>query len=268
MNHMINFFYKQRSLLVGLTLIWAFWLSGCAAGSRQQSQVIALSPVVSPTGGASEEMGALGEKKDFRLAPGDEIEIKFYYLPDLSDSMRIRPDGRINLSLISSVVAAGKTPEELEDELTELYRDKVEKPELSVVVRDLSQRFAFVDGEVMMPKAVPLGYVGMNVAGALAQAGGARRSASLENVVLIRKSQDVIEAHALDLSGDKRFAAGMMEMEPGDIVYVPMNKISKIGDFVDLYIDGLMPNFIRFNGTYNLGSLDGGSRSVVISGGD
>ena len=63
----------------------------------------------------------------YLLSPGDEIEVKFYYNPELSDRVTIRPDGRISLLLVDSVVAEGRTPEELDDILTDLYLQKLDR---------------------------------------------------------------------------------------------------------------------------------------------
>lgn len=225
-------------------------------------------PVALGTLALAKDVGGMEIPKDFRLMPGDEIEVKFYYVPDLNDAMRIRPDGKINLSLIPTVMAAGKTPEELEAEISELYAEKVDNSQLSVVVRSLDSRTVYIDGEVVKPQALSMGYHALNVANALAEAGGTRRSAKLDSVILMRQSEGKVEATIYDLSGEKRYAAAMIRLMPGDIIFVPKSSISEAGDFVDLYINGLMPDFIRFNAAYSLGSLNDTSRNVVISDSD
>lgn len=58
---------------------------------------------------------------EYRLAPGDRIAIKFFYINKLNDEVVIRPDGKISLQLIDDVTAAGLTPQELDKNLTESY---------------------------------------------------------------------------------------------------------------------------------------------------
>src|SRR5690606_24279064 len=59
--------------------------------------------------------------KTYRIAPNDVLEVRFRFRPDYTDRVTVRPDGRISLALVKSVVAAGKSPEELERELIARY---------------------------------------------------------------------------------------------------------------------------------------------------
>ena len=56
---------------------------------------------------------------DYILQPGDTIDIKFFYYPELNDLVTIRPDGKISLQLIDEVAVEGLSPSELDDVLTE-----------------------------------------------------------------------------------------------------------------------------------------------------
>lgn len=49
---------------------------------------------------------------DYYLQPGDNLDVKFFYNPELNDNVTIRPDGRITLQLIDEIQAAGLTPAE------------------------------------------------------------------------------------------------------------------------------------------------------------
>ncbi len=61
------------------------------------------------------------------IVPGDTIEIRFPYHSELSDEFVVRPDGRVSLAFIGSVLAAGKTPEQLQDDIILQYRALSEK---------------------------------------------------------------------------------------------------------------------------------------------
>lgn len=197
--------------------------------------------------------------QDFYLYPGDEIQVKFYYDPELNETLRIRPDGIINLNLIDPTVAAGKTPEELAAELTDKFAEKVDNPRLTVIVRDIGQRVIYIDGEVGDPQAIQTRSMRINVFHAMALAGGARRSADLSEVVIIRKTSDGLDGVKLDLTQQDRWEQGTLNLFPGDIVYVPRRGISYVGDFVDFYINSLMPDFIRVSGTYLINPQDNSS---------
>src|SRR5689334_22324138 len=55
---------------------------------------------------------------EYRLGPGDKLRIEVYKDPQLSQSVQIRPDGKITLPLVGDIDASGKTPLELRDMLT------------------------------------------------------------------------------------------------------------------------------------------------------
>ena len=71
------------------------------------------------------------------LGPGDVMDIKFFYTPELNDSQAVRPDGKIMLQLVGEVTAQGRTPDELRAELVHLYTSELKNPEIAVIVRSL-----------------------------------------------------------------------------------------------------------------------------------
>jgi protein involved in polysaccharide export with SLBB domain len=84
---------------------------------------------------------------DYHLQPGDELDIRFYFNPELNSSVLVRPDGRISLPLANEVQAAGLTPEALSQRLRTAYEQELRRPELTVIVRS----FNSVGGEVASP---------------------------------------------------------------------------------------------------------------------
>ncbi|MGB0370606.1 MAG: polysaccharide biosynthesis/export family protein [Opitutales bacterium] len=196
----------------------------------------------------------------FYLYPGDEIQVKFYYDPELNETLRIRPDGVINLNLIEPKIAVGKTPEELADELTQAFTEVIDNPRLTVIVRDISRRVIYIDGEVGDPQALQTRSMRVNVFHAIALAGGTRRSADLSKVSVIRNTSEGVEGVVLDLTQEDRWDQGALNLFPGDIVYVPKRDIAYAGDFVDFYINNLIPDFIRFSAGYNLNNTTIGVR--------
>src|SRR5215212_2639247 len=53
--------------------------------------------------------------QEYRLGPGDKLRIEIYKDPQLSQSVQVRPDGKITLPLIGDLDATGRTPIELRD---------------------------------------------------------------------------------------------------------------------------------------------------------
>jgi protein involved in polysaccharide export with SLBB domain len=127
-----------------------------------------------------------------RLHIGDTVTISFSGLPpeNTMDPLEkpIKDDGTITLNDIGSVVAAGKTPGELEDAIHDLYVPKFLK-HLNVTVKTSSDRVYYVRGEVHQPGR--LIYAGnITVSKAITSAGDFTDFASRSNVMLIRSNGD------------------------------------------------------------------------------
>ncbi len=85
---------------------------------------------------------------EYIINGNETLEIKFFYNPELSETVTVRPDGRISLQFAQEVMAVGLTPAELTDILTEEYSTEFVDPKLSVIVRSYGGQMAYVDGEV------------------------------------------------------------------------------------------------------------------------
>ena len=60
----------------------------------------------------------MGITDEYHLGPGDKLRIEVYKDSQLSQSLQIRPDGKITLPLIGDVQADSKTPIQLRDMIT------------------------------------------------------------------------------------------------------------------------------------------------------
>jgi protein involved in polysaccharide export with SLBB domain len=176
------------------------------------------------------------------LAAGDIIEVKFFYNPELNDSQTIRPDGKITLQLVGDVIAQGKTPTVLRDELRKHYTPELRNPEVAVIVRSLFGRRVYVGGEVKNAGLIQMPG-NMTALEAIMQAGGFDpRTAKTSNVVIIRNKDGKIYGCALDLTETLRGNESQpFYLEPQDIVYVPRTTIAKVNQWIDQYITKMIP---------------------------
>jgi polysaccharide biosynthesis/export protein len=182
----------------------------------------------------------------YQIQPGDQLDIKFFYNPELNEAVLVRPDGMISLQLIDDVKAAGLKPAELDELLTEKYSQELRKPQVTVIVRTFSGQRVFIGGEVVQPGLITLA-PGMNPVQAVFQAGGFRETAKPEAAILIRKGEGNKPIPVLlDLNQAMQGVGdgAAFELLPDDIVYVPKSTIAKINKFVDEYIQGML----MFNG--------------------
>jgi len=206
------------------------------------------------------ETGA-NASSDVALRSGDEVELKFYYTPELDITQTVRPDGKISLQLIGEIDVLGKNPSELREELLKLYIPHLKKPEIAVIVRSLLNRRVYVGGQVTTPGVIEmLGEI--DVLEAIMEAGGfLLPEAELKNVVVIRHREGQRYAYSVNLKDSlKGKGSQPFYLQPQDIVYVPRTKITKVGQWVDQHINKLMPE-IGFYVTQTRGDTTIGYRS-------
>jgi protein involved in polysaccharide export with SLBB domain len=189
------------------------------------------------------------------IQPGDQLDIKFFYNPELNETIAVRPDGMISLQLIDEIQAAGLKPTELDGKLTDIYSRELKEPELTVIVRSFTRQRVYVGGEVNTPGLIVLP-AGMTALQAVFQSGGFKETAEPSETLVIRKGENDkpvpirIDLEAvLDANGGADF-----QLHPDDILYVPKSAIANANKFIDQYIGGLlMFRGWSFSVTQNLG---------------
>jgi protein involved in polysaccharide export with SLBB domain len=177
------------------------------------------------------------------MQPGDEMDIKFFYNPDLNQAVIVRPDGKISLPVVDDVQAAGLTPSELDALLTQIYAQELRQPMVTVIVKTFTSQRVYVGGEVGKPGVVDL-TAGMTALHAVINAGGFLDTAKPEAVIVIRSggATDAPIPIRVDLeqSIDGETTMGDMALQPFDVVYVPKSWIANANLFVKQYIVDLL----------------------------
>ncbi|MBJ6725356.1 polysaccharide biosynthesis/export family protein [Geomesophilobacter sediminis] len=179
----------------------------------------------------------------YRIQIGDSLDIKFFYNPELNETVTVRPDGKIALQLVKEIEVAGRTAAQLTELLIERYSPQIKSPEITVLVRTFNTEKVYVDGEVNKSGLVALSEP-MTILQAISQAGGAKQdSARLQDVILIRMSEKGKTAMTLNLEAaldgsDPRQDVALL---PYDIVFVPRTTITNVDLWVDQYIRRLLP---------------------------
>jgi len=213
-------------------IIAALLIVGLISCASQSSNVKEVEPMAWPEG-----------QKSFvyTIAPGDELDIKFFYNPELNETITVRPDGMISLQLIDEIQAAGLKPADLDNQLTDLYSRELRKPVLTVIVRSFTRQRIYVGGEVNTPGLIVLP-AGMTTLQAIFQSGGFKETADPEETLVIRKGENdkpvpmrIDLAAVMDAEGGSDF-----QLQPDDIVFVPKSAIANTNKFIDQYIGGLL----------------------------
>ncbi|HEX3699390.1 MAG TPA: polysaccharide biosynthesis/export family protein [Phenylobacterium sp.] len=123
----------------------------------------------------------------YRISPADSLDINVSQLPELTKVVEVDPAGKILLPLIGEVQAAGRSPEELSDDIAVALKKKYMKnPIVVVAVKDAQGEKVTVDGAVTKPGVYPLaGRTTLLQAVALAQ-GPDPRLANPKKVAIFR----------------------------------------------------------------------------------
>src|SRR5206468_7591034 len=100
--------------------------------------------------------GALAAADEYHLGAGDKLRIEVYKDPQLSQSVQIRPDGKITLPLVGDLEATGRTPIELRDAIAKALKDYITNPTVTVIVVEALASQVFVMREVSHPGAVQI----------------------------------------------------------------------------------------------------------------
>lgn len=156
------------------------------------------------------------------IGPDDVLMIVYWKDKDMTSEAQVRPDGRIALPLLNDVQAAGLTPEQLREKLTEESKKYMEDPNITVVVRQINSRKAFITGEVSKAGTYPLTSP-TSVMQLIAMAGGLREYADSKKIVIMRTEngkQISLKFNYKDVIAGKNLQQNI-ELKPGDTVVVP-----------------------------------------------
>ena len=125
-----------------------------------------------------------GAPSDYVIGADDTLHITVWKENDLTATLPVRPDGKISLPLLNDVPAAGLTPMQLADSITEKLKKYIADPRVTVVVTAMNSQRIYVLGEVQHTGAMPL-LPNMTVLQALSSA-GFTQFANLKAIYLLR----------------------------------------------------------------------------------
>lgn len=204
------------------------------AGSTQsQGRTGSSSAAATQAGKAS---GAFGGERHplYRLTKSDSVDVNFTFSPEFNQTLTIQPDGFVALKGAGPLFAEGLTIPQMHDAVADIYRGFLHEPEVTVTLKDFDKPYFLASGEVARPGKYEL-RGDLTVNEAVAIAGGFTQQARHSQVVVFRRiSAYVAEAHVLDLKHmlNARDIGEDLHLQPGDFVYVPQNRISKIRRYV------------------------------------
>lgn len=201
-----------------LAALLALVMAGCSSlnvfGGGEQLQAAPQSPAE-----------AADAAPDYLIGPLDQLQIFVWRAPELSTNVTVRPDGRISTPLVEDMVASGKTPSILANDLESELRQYVKSPEVTVIVSNFSSTFdqqVRVLGEAQQPIALPF-QAGMTVLDVMVAVGGLTEFAAGNRAVLIRGQGADRTSYRLRLDDllRKGNISANVPVLPGDVILIP-----------------------------------------------
>ena len=245
---------KRFSIIVRFIAVALVWLCVCAVFAQEQQADLGGAQETSRpgltgagTGGVSTKAARLGgadglgnpllggnRRPLYRLRSSDVVEISFTVAPEFNQTLTVQPDGYVMLKDAGLVEAQGLNLEEFSEGVQKAYRGYLHDPQVAVTLKEFERPFFIVGGEVGKPGKYEL-RSDTTVVEAVEIAGGLTHQAKHSQVVLFRRvNNDLTEARLLDLKKMLK-QTNLKEdahLQPGDLVFVPQNAISKIAHFL------------------------------------
>jgi polysaccharide export outer membrane protein len=178
--------------------------------------------------GAPPGGGGSASLQEYRVGPGDKIEINIFGHEDLNKVVEVRGDGTINYPLIGDLKVAGRSVSEIDDEMTRiLAKDYLVDPQVSVDVREYQSQWVTIIGQVRTPGRYVLKR-NMRLIDLLAEAGGATREAGTD-ILITRRHEGGQESRQIAVSRERLLSRdndeANMVLAHGDIVTVTEQEV-------------------------------------------
>jgi polysaccharide biosynthesis/export protein len=168
--------------------------------------------------------------KDYRLGPEDVISIIVFGQERYSRiGITVPPHGRISYPLIpEGIHVAGKTPEQLQKEITKRLEEYIIDPKISVSLDQAKSSRYSILGDVAQPGVKPMTRR-LTVYEAVSEAGGALSTANKKKVALLRRKGDgTLQPMYVNIAAiEKGKTPDVQYLAPGDQIIVPGSKFKK-----------------------------------------
>jgi polysaccharide export outer membrane protein len=251
-----RFLLAATKCLLLVTLFWA-GISACAS----QYPVNQVPELLTPAPDRPDFTRVT--EAEYLIQAGDVLEIQSYYDASLREKVTVRPDGRISVVFLGDIVAAGKTPRQLSDELHDGYaRELVAKPDIVVTVDSTVGQVVYVGGEVKTPTVEEI-KGSLTLLQSIVAAGGFLPTANQSQIIIIR-AQGGGQFRAYQRNSDLVLnnKSSDLYLRPHDIIFVPKTRIAQVDQYVDQYVNQIIPRAVVTNFGYTFFNNVGSNTTV------
>jgi polysaccharide export outer membrane protein len=205
-------------------------------------------PTTAATGDAM-SLGLTGERRPlYRLCKSDVVQASFTFSPEFDQTVTVQPDGYIVLKGVGSIFVEGATLSQASNTIRNAYSKMLREPEVTLTLKEFEKPYFIAAGQVGHPGKYELRSE-VTVTEAVAMAGGFTQQAKHSQVVLFRRvSEQLAEARVLNIKRalQTRELGEDVRLHPGDLVYVPQSRISKVRKFIPIPSLGMYYNPTNF----------------------
>jgi polysaccharide export outer membrane protein len=155
------------------------------------------------------------------VGPDDNIRVDVWHEPTLSGSFPVRPDGMISLALVGDIMAAGRTPMDLANDLTIRLKKYITDPTVTVSVVAVNSKRVFMLGEIAHIGPIPLTST-LTPLQAISAAGGLSQYANKSKIYILRVENG--KKKKIPFNYKKAIKDGDLQgvtLLPGDTIVVP-----------------------------------------------
>ncbi|HLD30291.1 MAG TPA: polysaccharide biosynthesis/export family protein [bacterium] len=164
------------------------------------------------------------EAEEYRIKPGDEIEIFVWESPEFSRKAVVQLDGTIPYPIVGELIVSGQNSRELEGELKNFLAKYIKAPQVSVLMTRYISRQVTVLGEVRQPGAYSI-VKEFSLTDLVAEAGGFTQQAQIRNVSVLRNQDGVRERFDVNMRKILKGKKEDFKLQSGDVVYIPRSAV-------------------------------------------
>jgi len=172
----------------------------------------------------------------YRLQPGDVLDVHYRYSPEFNQTVTIQPDGYVSMEIGGDFKIVGLSVEQARQLILRRASERLRDPEATVILKEFQRPYFVVAGEVSQPGKIEM-RERVTALQAIMLAGGFKEGAKANQVIVFRKiNSDMAEVKTLDLKNIRRTSdlENDLNLLPGDMVFVPRDRITKIERFMRL----------------------------------
>jgi polysaccharide biosynthesis/export protein len=180
----------------------------------------------------------------YRITPGDVIELRFPFVPELDQTLNVQPDGYVTLREVGDVRVQGRTLPQFRAAVNEAYMPFVRDPVFTAVLKEFEKPYFVAAGEVEKPGRYELRGA-TTLTQAIAYAGGATDHGKLTDVVIFRPfTEDTVSVKQINVKDmfSKKDLSEDPLLRPGDTVYIAKTKLGKMSPILSKIGIGLYLN--------------------------